>query len=526
MRDRQPHQHVARLLLTVILALSLATSASAGDLSPQEVRGKQIYFQGTSPRGEAIAAYLGADATRLPGAAATCAGCHGADGRGRPEAGVIPSDVTWEHLLKPYGHRHVMGRRHPAFTEDSLKDAIRTGRDPAGNHLDPSMPVYEMADADLDDLLAYLRRLKHDFDPGITETALRIGTILPTGRMTAIGGSVREVLEGHFAAVNARGGIYGRRLVLVEALYDDTRESPLAAAERLLEDGGIFALLSPVVAGADSEISALVEERRLPMIGPVTLYSPDPWLLNDFTFYLFSGVREQVRVLVDFAARELELADPGLAVLGADAGVLEAIARQRAVHGWSDVPPAVLENGEPPAAAAARLAAEGVEALVVLDRGDLGGLLAAGETIGWRPQVLVPGAFVGPEILDLPTGFANRVHLAYPTAPSDVTRAGAAELARHLEGRGTAPGHRTSQVAALAAAKILTAGLKGAGRELSRDKLLRSLEQLHEHPTGLTPAVTYGANRRVGALGAHTVAVDLEHRRFVPGGWRTPREEI
>jgi hypothetical protein len=37
---------------------------------------------------------------------------------------------------------------------------------------------------------------------------------------------------------------------------------------------------------------------------------------------------------------------------------------------------------------------------------------------------------------------------------------------------------------------------------------------MHDYETGLTPKLSYGPNRRIGAMGAHMVAVDLEKNRF------------
>ena len=44
--------------------------------------------------------------------------------------------------------------------------------------------------------------------------------------------------------------------------------------------------------------------------------------------------------------------------------------------------------------------------------------------------------------------------------------------------------------------------------------------------TGLTPAITYGPNRRIGAMGAYVVTIDLKESEFVPaGGWISCRLE-
>ncbi len=61
-------------------------------------------------------------------------------------------------------------------------------------------------------------------------------------------------------------------------------------------------------------------------------------------------------------------------------------------------------------------------------------------------------------------------------------------------------------------------GLKRAGRELSRERLITALEGLYDHETGLTPPVSFGPNRRIGARGAYVVAVDLAGGSFQPMG--------
>jgi len=93
-------------------------------LDDAEARGKQIYFEGTSPSGGAINVVVGDEAVTLPGSAITCVSCHGSDGLGRPEGGVLPTDIRWSELVKTYGHVHENGRRHPAFDDASLARSI------------------------------------------------------------------------------------------------------------------------------------------------------------------------------------------------------------------------------------------------------------------------------------------------------------------------------------------------------------------------------------------------------------------
>jgi hypothetical protein len=61
---------------------------------------------------------------------------------------------------------------------------------------------------------------------------------------------------------------------------------------------------------------------------------------------------------------------------------------------------------------------------------------------------------------------------------------------------------------------LLSEGMKQAGRDASREKLVTALEGLHDFDTGLTPRLSFGPGRRLGLSGAHVVTVDLPDQRF------------
>src|SRR5258708_4072408 len=181
--------------------------------SQSERRGRQIYLRGTSPSGREITASLGDPAAGLPGSSLACGGCHGLDGRGKPEGGIVPPNVTWGSLTKSYGHRHPDGRAHPAYTERSLRRAITMGIDPAGNRLGVAMPWYAMSAQAATDLIAYLKRLGKERDRGLPDRAIRIGAIVPgEGPLSQAGRETQALLEAYFDEVNAHGGIHDRRV--------------------------------------------------------------------------------------------------------------------------------------------------------------------------------------------------------------------------------------------------------------------------------------------------------------------------
>jgi ABC-type branched-subunit amino acid transport system substrate-binding protein len=134
--------------------------------------------------------------------------------------------------------------------------------------------------------------------------------------------------------------------------------------------------------------------------------------------------------------------------------------------------------------------------------------------------VLAPSAFVGPEIYQAPHQFSGRLFVSFPILPTDQTKEGKMEYLELARASRFSQGNLAERLAALSAAKLLTYGLQKAGRELTREKIIETLEKLDHFNTGQTPPLTFSPNRRVGALGAHVVGIDLEKKELLlPSTW-------
>lgn len=518
------------ITLAWLAALPLATgpvvAAYGADLTPLEERGKQVYVEGTSPSGNPIEALVGVEGFPLPASSMPCASCHGRDGRGRPEGGVIPSDITWGHLTTRYGHEHSYGREHPAYDAASVALAISERIDPAGNALDVAMPAYRMEEEDLDALVAYLQRIETDYDPGITPESVTLATLLPlSGRMAGLGNAMRAVMDAYVDELNAAGGINGRVVELDVIPFADSPDGPLANLEAAVAESGTFALLSPYSVGIEAELARFAETAQLPVIAPYSLRPPSNIALDQYTFYLFAGDGQLMRVLVEAVADANAGTDPGVTLLGPDLEdvhtLVKAVTSQARRRSWQD--PATLYY-EPDAFDANALAGQLRDMGVLFFFGsaeELETLLAALAEADSVPLVAVPASRVTRSLFDAPAAFDGRILSAYPRSPSDVTDSGRqAYLALRAEHE-LAGDHASAQLAVLAAAETFAEAAMRAGRHLSRESLVRALETLREFETGLTPALTFSLNRRVGALGGYVVRVDLDEGTFVAEGpWR------
>jgi ABC-type branched-subunit amino acid transport system substrate-binding protein len=516
-------QFIARLALVAAILVAGATPSSsfAGPLTQQEARGKQIYLKGGNPDGEPIFAFIGRSSTKVPAGVLPCGNCHGYDGLGRPEGGVVPSNITWGYLTKSYGHRHRNGRQHPAFDEEAVAAAVAGGLDPAGNTLDPAMPRYAMSESDIDALTAYLKRLETDLDPGLTETTIKVGSVLPSeGPFAALGRAVKAVLTAYFDEINAKGGIYGRKLEFQVVDYLGTAPATAGNVRRLVEKDRVFAVVGAFLAGVEKDVFSIFERDKVPVIGPFTLFAGHSEFRNDLTFHVLSGLPDQARALVDYAALNLQLVPSGVAVIletnGTYDEIFEVIKRQGANHGWPAPELVQFVGGRVEAMKrVGELKRVGVDTVFYFGPTKALAVFAA-EAAGanWAPHIFLSGTLSGRVAFELPRAFDDRLFLAYPGLPSDRSRSGAKEFQELHKKYGLPKQRIAAQVSAYVAAKVFVEGLRRSGRALSRVNLVAALEGLSKYETGLTPPVSFGPNRRIGVLGAYVVSVDLENRRF------------
>jgi cytochrome c1 len=115
--------------------------------------GERIYFTSTDDQSNPIT-YTGGPSTNgwmMMSGQLACASCHGPDGRGgvhnmgMMEVMEAP-DIRWTTLDTEY-------------TVATFKRAVEDGIDPDSSQLSTNMPRWKMSDADLDDLIAFLKTL-------------------------------------------------------------------------------------------------------------------------------------------------------------------------------------------------------------------------------------------------------------------------------------------------------------------------------------------------------------------------------
>jgi ABC-type branched-subunit amino acid transport system substrate-binding protein len=507
-----------RPAIATLLLMSVLT-VNASELSEQERRGKQLYTQGVSESGAPVTAVLSRGATPIPGSILPCVGCHGEDGKGRAEGGVVPSNITWSALRSSQGHNHSYGRSHPAFDEQSLGLAITEGVDPGDNPLGVAMPRFQMSEADIADLVAYIKTIETDLDPGLFADKIRIGTLLPSaGPAGSYGQVMYQVIESYFEDINQRGGIHGRKIEIVSGGYEQDPSNALWEARDFLEQDPVFAMVSGYLSGVEEPITALADELQLPLIGP---YTPLPQTgdgLQRYTFYLTGGIVQQATILATSRSEQTKEPLPLAIVYPRGSVYDDVIGSVQLAMGVEQAPAFKLAYplGYFDATDFAEiLRREGAGRVLFLGSAvDMKRLATEAATLDWHPDLLLPGVYASGGLFEIPVSFEGRVFVGYSTLPLDHTPRGVEQFEKLHEDYRIDYRHSTQQIAAYVAAMVLAEGIKRSGRELSREKLVMELEHLSDFQPGLMPTLSYAPSRRIGALGGYVVELDLKEKKF------------
>src|SRR5512140_2294806 len=135
-------------------------------------------------------------------------------------------------------------------------------------------------------LIGVLLSLPVRAEDGVTSDTITIGQT--AGFTGQVAGQVKEMtaaVKAYFAYVNKHGGIHGRQLELksVDDGYDAKRAA--ANARKLITEDKVFALAFSRGTPTSEAILPVLNEYKVPLIGPATgaqsLYEPfNPYVFN------------------------------------------------------------------------------------------------------------------------------------------------------------------------------------------------------------------------------------------------------
>lgn len=536
-----------RLGLAGALFASAATLAAETPGGAVEL-GRQLYRDGASRDGLALHATVAGDAA-LTGTAAACASCHRRSGLGSAEGGKVIAAVTAPILFNPR-HSALPGTSleaaaggRPAYTETTLRRAIREGIDPGGRKLSPLMPRYALDDAGLDALIAYLKTLTATPAPGVTADRLHLATIVTDGVDEQTRWALLGVLERYVAGHNAeirQETRRGQRAVLGHArAYRAYRKWDLhvwslngpadgwaAQLDRYYRAQPVFAVVSGAGRGAWRPVHEFCEQRELPCLFPNIDAPPEE--VGFYSLYFSRGLSLEA----DLIARDLSARAAGRRVVQVhrddESGRTAAAALRRALAASPEVTlnDQPLPVGQTPAAVTwSDPSMQAATDVVFWLSGEDLATVAAGAVVPPKTDSLyLSSTLVDDPESALPAELRPRARLVDTYDPPASWQARRARLIQWLQANGTLLDEERVQANAYFAITLVSHTLQHLRENYSREYLVERLEHATENApwSSVYRTLSLGRGQRFASKGGYVIPWRPEDGFRDAGEWIVP----
>jgi branched-chain amino acid transport system substrate-binding protein len=327
---------------------------------------------------------------------------------------------------------------------------------------------------------------------GLTEKEVVVGSCSALqGPSSALGKQTVAGAKAYFALINDEGGVHGRKLRLIA--FDDSYDPSKTQGcfDKLMAEK-VFALGFFVGTPTAVKYLPLAEENKIPLVGLFTgaqiLYEPlRHWVINVRASY-YDETREQVDGMWNtLGYKKIGVIYPddafGSAVLD---GVKEALKAHEAEP--SGLASYQRQTAKVEAAIAGVRAANPQAVVVVGPPNTVAPIVKQAHAAGWKPLFLTV-SFVGTEELVAQAGGdADGMVVTQVVPPYYLTDLKTVALYRRTLAQ-YAPSERPNFVGleGFVDAMVLVEGLKRAGKELTREGLIRGIESVHQFDIGLGP---------------------------------------
>jgi branched-chain amino acid transport system substrate-binding protein len=331
--------------------------------------------------------------------------------------------------------------------------------------------------------------------PGVTSTEIRIGSSVPLSGEAAIAGNVARGIDAYFKYVNAKGGVFGRKLKFT---YLDDGYDPGRAVNntiRLVQQEQVFAMFSSLGTSNNLAVRKLLNDAKVPQLfvssGATTFgrdYKKYPWTMGYIPPYSEEGA-----IYGTYVVKNIK--KPKIAVLYQDddygrdlyAGLRRGLGKKVGTivskvaydPTSADVQPQVTQ-----------LKASKANVFMIFAFGKFSlQAFNAVSRLGWKPQIFVNDVSSASALMAIvPQNAANgSISIVFgkdPAAPAWRRDKGIRLFQSILRQYGSDIGARDLRdgyyTAGMATAYTLVDTLKKAGKNLTRDGVMRAATHLTE----------------------------------------------
>jgi len=365
---------------------------------------------------------------------------------------------------------------------------------------------------------------------GVSKKQIKIGVISDlTGPAANVGTESAAATRVLFKYINDQGGIHGRKL---KAYVQDNRYDPVktvAALKYLVSRHDVFAIVNVLGSTPMMAVFPMIAEEKIPCLPQINLSSK---MYDPPKRYIFTNTTpssELAIVGLDYIVKDLKAKNPKLGIFyqddeygkdgllgwkkAAEHYGLKVVAAESYKRGATDV-----------SSQAVSLRRARPDYVFLTGAGATVLMLKEAKKLNWFPQFIGDKGLTHPKVIAIAGDAAEGFLTTSDQAQGHENIPGMIELrkltAKYLQKQDTTYAYIWGWANTL----VLLEGLKRAGRDLTREGLVETLEEFKDVSTkGLTGPVTYGPNDRKGGGTARVFKANITDKVFDPvTGYRSP----
>lgn len=340
-------------------------------------------------------------------------------------------------------------------------------------------------------------------EPGVMKDTIKLGSFLPLQSGLAAGATqMKEGTEAYFRYINDQGGVHGRKIEWIVENDSYNPQQTVAVVKKLVDRDEVFAIVSTLGTVTNLAVLPFLKQRGVPVLNPAGghLDLNKPKDKNVFGILPLSS--EIGESMADYALNKLGAKRIAIFFqndqFGKDQrdGAVEFLRKKglAPVAEASYVPADVDVSAQ--VIALRQSQADAVILAVIPKHGSL--FLKEVQKLGWKAKFVGHNTMADPVVIELAGDALEGIHVNLMTAVDSMARVKQANEILAKYSPKTKPGYYP--YLGMAGAVIFVEGAKRAGRDLTRAKLIKALEDMKRIETNLVPPLEWSEKYHGGPL--------------------------
>ena len=366
---------------------------------------------------------------------------------------------------------------------------------------------------------------------GVKNNSIKVGqSSALSGHIAFIGTNVTNGVRLYIQSINDQGGINGRKIKLI--VEDDQYKPPMtvASAKKLLTRDKIFAFTATIGTPCTAVLVPITEKKKVPHIGPLgNVSSTSYWR---YTFPNFYTYYFQARLITDFIMNDLKATTPTIGVICQDDEIgrdfLKGYEKQRKLYGLKPVVKQIYKRGSVDFSSQVvnLKRAKCDHVVLVCTTREPAPILKEARNLDFHPVFIGSIGVAADKVIELAEDDAKGMYCFMNQALPNSDTPGMTQWRKNKEKFQPKARGGFYNIWGYHSAMIMAEGIKRAGKDLTREGLVKALETFRNWESGgIMSPVTYKDGYRESVKAGYFLITDTKNLKWIKyTDWREPRE--